>query len=152
MCSSVATSADAHYSLGSLIGQTRSALVGSIERTLARGGFDITMSQFLTLKQLAANGPTSAGELAQALRHDPGAMTRMLARLETKGYLRRQPDPRDRRALRIELTEVGARLWQDIRTAADACIERALVDLDAAEREQLEAILRRILRTLAHES
>lgn len=143
--------ADAHYSLGSLIGQTRSALVASIERSLARSGFDITMSQFLALKQLAANGPMSAGELAQSLRHDPGAMTRMLAKLEAKGYLRRHPDPRDRRALRIELTEVGARLWQDIRAAADRCLENALVDLDAAERRQLETILQRILRTLASE-
>lgn len=152
MCPSERPPAEAHYSLGSLIGQTRSALVASIERTLAQRGFDITMSQFLALKQLAGNGPMSAGDLAQALRHDPGAMTRMLAKLEAKGYLCRHPDRRDRRALRIELTEVGARLWQDIRTSVDACLENALVDLDAGEREHLAAILQRILRTLARES
>lgn len=67
---------------------------------------------------LLDHGPSSPSALAEQLQLSRGAMTTVLDRLEAAGWARRGPDPDDRRALRIELTDaartrIGA-LWGPI--------------------------------------
>jgi DNA-binding MarR family transcriptional regulator len=54
-------------------------------------------------------------ELADAVVLSPTAMSRFVDRVERAGYVRREPDPGDRRALRIVLTDEGVgllrRMW-----------------------------------------
>jgi MarR family transcriptional regulator, organic hydroperoxide resistance regulator len=42
-------------------------------------------------------GPATAGELAKATRLTTGAITAMIDRLEKAGFVKRSPDPKDRR-------------------------------------------------------
>jgi len=42
-------------------------------------------------------GPSTAGELARATRLTTGAITNVIDRLEKAGYVKRSPDPNDRR-------------------------------------------------------
>lgn len=136
--------------LGVLICHTRNELVQYLERTLAAAGFDVNFTQYLALKRLASDGPMSASELARALKHDGGALSRMLDRLSAKGYLRRTPDPRDRRALRIELTEAGQAASIQMREHGRGALQAALGGIDDAERAQLASALERIMTTLQH--
>jgi DNA-binding MarR family transcriptional regulator len=50
-------------------------------------------------------GPISAGQLAKDAGLTTGAVTAVLDRLEKKGYVRRRPDPDDRRRVLVEITE-----------------------------------------------
>jgi DNA-binding MarR family transcriptional regulator len=54
-------------------------------------------------------------ELAREVVLSPTAMSRFVDRVEKAGYVRRQPDPADRRALRIMVTDEGIgllkRMW-----------------------------------------
>jgi DNA-binding MarR family transcriptional regulator len=50
-------------------------------------------------------GPMAAGELARASGLTTGAITTLLDRLERVGYVRRLPDPNDRRKVMVEITE-----------------------------------------------
>ena len=50
-----------------------------------------------TLGFLYDEGPVPAGRLAELTGLTTGAVTRMIDRLERAGYVRREPDPRDRR-------------------------------------------------------
>jgi DNA-binding MarR family transcriptional regulator len=54
-------------------------------------------------------------ELAREVVLSPTAMSRFVDRVEKAGYVRRQPDPADRRALQIALTDAGVdllrRMW-----------------------------------------
>jgi len=54
-------------------------------------------------------------ELAREVALTPTAMSRFVDRVERAGYVRREPDPRDRRALQIVLTDDGVgllrRMW-----------------------------------------
>jgi DNA-binding MarR family transcriptional regulator len=59
-------------------------------------------------------GLTSGKQLAEALGTDSAGITRLLDRLEAKGYLARSPDPTDRRAQAISLTESGRALVPDL--------------------------------------
>jgi DNA-binding MarR family transcriptional regulator len=62
------------------------------------------------LEILSRAGPHAASALATATGLSRGAMTTALDRIERAGYIRRTPDPDDRRGVRVELTE-EARRW-----------------------------------------
>ncbi|HET7267315.1 MAG TPA: MarR family transcriptional regulator [Oleiagrimonas sp.] len=137
-------------SLGILLGQVKSELVRALEQELVERGFELRFSQVHALKHLRRLGPVSAGELARSLGHDAGAMTRLLDQLEDKGYLKRKPDPKDRRALRIELTAAGKTLCRNLDGCSERVLDAAQTSLDSNEREHLIDYLQRILATLRH--
>jgi DNA-binding MarR family transcriptional regulator len=60
-------------------------------------GHELTFSQYVTLKMLS-NGPAGVTDLARFAELNPGAMTRLLDKLEAKGIIARVADPADRRA------------------------------------------------------
>ena len=137
-----------HESLGVLLGLVRSEIVRAMEAELAALGVDLRFNQFLILKRLARLGPMSASELARAVELDGGAMTRQLDQLERKGYLRRCPHEQDRRALRIELTEAGKALWQQLTDCNERVLEAAQHSLSETERRRLHDYLSRVLHAL----
>ena len=136
------------FQLCGLIGRIRGELVARIEEALVAQGFELSFSQYLALKKLEHVGPMSAGELARAMHHNAGALTRVLDKLEKHGYVRRAPVPNDRRALRIELTASGNKLWKRINACGERIAEHALDGTSLKERAQLETSLNRILDNL----
>jgi DNA-binding MarR family transcriptional regulator len=63
-------------------------------------GLSITEHKALDL--LSRQGPITAGQLAEVTGLTTGAITGMVDRLEKGGFVRRVPDPHDRRKVRIE--------------------------------------------------
>lgn len=63
-------------------------------------GVNSTDLECLDLLELA--GPITAGRLAQHTGLTTGAMTTVIDRLEQAGFVRRLPDPDDRRCVRVE--------------------------------------------------
>lgn len=129
-------------SLGLLFRQLRDAMWARMKLELAGLGHDLTFSQYITLKKLAA-GATGVTDLARAAEVNPGAMTRLLDRLEARGLVARVADPADRRALNIHLTEAGLAIWQDVNKCGERVRERAMAGMSLTEREQLTALLGR---------
>lgn len=128
-----------------LIGATRTEIVLGIERALVATGVELNFSQFLALKRLGEHGPMAPGELARNLNYNPGALTRLLDKLEQAGYLERVPDPADRRALRLELTATGRAVNARMIACGNAAADRAFGDFTPAERRQLHGLLVRVL-------
>ena len=144
-----APAAEPVNSLGVLMAMVRSELARALETEFAAQNLDLSFMQYLILKKAKQLGAVSATELARAVELDGGAMTRQLDQLERKGYLRRAPHALDRRALRIELTEAGARMWKDTAfICGDRVMTAAQSSLSATERLQLNDYLERVLRTL----
>jgi DNA-binding MarR family transcriptional regulator len=140
------TSSSANVCL--LFRQIRDGIAGLLEQDLAKSGYPINLSQFLVLRKLDVLGPMSAIDLARAVDHNPGAMTRLLDRLEQMGYLRRTPHAGDRRALRIELTEAGAALSHELAACGDRIADHALRSLSPGERETFLGLLTRVHASL----
>jgi len=120
-----------------------------MEDTLA--GFGLSYGDWEVLTALRWAGPPpyrrSPGKLAERAELSTGAMTSRLDRLEQAGLVRRLPDPNDRRALEVELTEEGLRVW-DSSVGAQAEKEALIASaLDEDEKEQLNALLRRLMLT-----
>ncbi len=128
--------------LGLLFRQLRDAMWACMELELANLGHDLTFSQYITLKKLAA-GTAGVTDLARAAEVNPSAMTRLLDRLEAKGLVARSADPADRRALNIQLTDAGLAIWQDVNKCGERVRERAMTGMSEAEREQLTRLLER---------
>lgn len=136
--------------LGLLFRQARDAMWARMERELAAAGHELNFSQFITLKRLSA-GPAGVTDLARAADLNPGAMTRLLDKLEARGLLQRVADPNDRRALHIHLTEAGVAMWRDIDQCGQRVRERALQGMDDATRTQLTRLLEQVRDNLVAE-
>src|SRR5262245_36866671 len=65
--------------------------------------FGLSESDIETLEQLIDMGATTAGKLAEITGLTSGAVTRVIDRLEQAGYVRRAPDPTDRRRVIVEV-------------------------------------------------
>ena len=72
-------------------------------------------------------------------------MTRMLDRLEAKGLLRRARCAKDRRVVRLELTEEGQRLCREIPYNLSRVLNAMLRGFTAEEVETFKSLARRML-------
>ncbi|WP_051166012.1 MarR family transcriptional regulator [Amycolatopsis orientalis] len=84
-------------------------LVLAGERFRARAGrrHGLSSTALTTLASLHLDGPQSPSELAARLEITTASTTELLDKLAGLGLIARQPHPRDRRMLRIELTDAG---------------------------------------------
>ena len=139
------------FGLCRLIGQIRGEIVLGIERALREAGLDLNFSQFLAVKKIGEIGSMAPGELARCLNYSPGALTRLLDKLEQLDYLRRVPDPTDRRALKLELTTAGHAVYDRILNSSNTAAKRVFFDIDDADRQHLYATLVRVLQRMQDE-
>ena len=134
--------------LGLLFRQVRDAMWARMALELADAGHDLTFSQYIAMKKLVV-GTASVTDLARAADLNPGAMTRLLDKLEARGLLVRVADPADRRALHIHLTEEGRRIWRDIDQCGQHVRKAALRGFDEAETERFTRMLERVRDNLS---
>ncbi|HVR82272.1 MAG TPA: MarR family transcriptional regulator [Luteimonas sp.] len=134
--------------LALLVREIRDAFWTQMERDLAATGHELTFSQYITLKKLA-EGTAGVTDLARAAQLHPGAMTRLLDKLEARGIVTRVVDPDDRRALHIHLTDAGIAIWHDINHCGQNVRERAMAGMSEADREQLTRLLTQVRDNLS---
>lgn len=111
------------------------------------GRFGLNRGEVGVLSALRVSGPDrlSPTQLFKGLMLSSAGMTSRLDRLERRGFVRRAPDPEDRRGVLIELTDEG-RAVLDEAVAANTKLERELLaGLDDRESEQLGVLLRKLL-------
>jgi DNA-binding MarR family transcriptional regulator len=70
----------------------------------------------LVLGLLRDNGALAPSELGQRLIVTRATVTGVVDSLERRGYVRRTPNPADRRSLLVELTPDGRRVVREVRT------------------------------------
>lgn len=113
---------------------------------------DITASQMSALASIYLAGAASLGELATTERIAPPSMTRIVARLEEQGFVRRRHDATDRRVSRLEITLAGETLLAQTRSRRDAYLAERLQGLTDADREIVEAALPIFERIIADDA
>lgn len=126
-----------------LINRVRVEVMDALDRELA--GYDITAPQLVVLSSVANKEADSAAQLCKSISYDPGAMTRMIDRLEQKGLIRRVPNPEDRRAMNLEMTVAGKALYPQLLQAKERVVERFLRGFSKEEERTLERLLFRML-------
>jgi DNA-binding MarR family transcriptional regulator len=129
--------------VGRLLHQGESRLVMALGKELEP--FGVTAAQYVILATLWYDRADTAAQLCKELSYTPGAMTRMVDRLEQKLLIRRRPHPDNRRANRLELTEEGRELFPDLLAASTTIIERYFGSYSPVELVLLESLLERML-------
>ncbi|WAL73355.1 MarR family transcriptional regulator [Kitasatospora sp. YST-16] len=91
------------------------------------------------LGTLARCGRATPGELARKEHVQPPSMTRIIAMLEEKGLVRREPHPEDRRQVVVSSTEQAEEILNESRRRRNAWLAVLAENLDAEEWERLKA-------------
>jgi DNA-binding MarR family transcriptional regulator len=94
-------------------------------------------AQLRVLTIIANTRHTNMSRLAEALAVVPSSASRLCDRLEATGLLRRVPDPRDRREVRLLLTPAARRLLDELRERRQAALADVLERMSPASRQEL---------------
>jgi DNA-binding MarR family transcriptional regulator len=119
-----------------------------MDETLDNHGLSYGEWKLLCSLRRKPDRTSTPGELAGKLELSSGAMTNRLDRMERDGLVRRLPDPRDRRGVRVELTDTGNDSW--IESTNTQAIKEALIAsaLTKSEQHQLNGLLRKLMLAL----
>lgn len=81
-----------------------------------RAEWDIPLGWYDVLSALQTLGGTARPQaVAEVLRLPPSSLSRRMDRLEEEGWIaRRRAESDDRRAIEVELTRTGRRLWREM--------------------------------------
>ncbi|WP_328883870.1 MarR family winged helix-turn-helix transcriptional regulator [Streptomyces sp. NBC_00299] len=121
------------------------------DRLMALAGVPLDRAAVALLRQVADSESLRPGELANRLGVEASHVTRTVQQLEKSGYVTRVPDPQDRRAQRIELTEPGRQAIARVREAGARGMQLALSDWTPDELRQLATLFHRMVDDfLAH--
>jgi DNA-binding MarR family transcriptional regulator len=106
--------------------------------------WDVTPAQLRALRVLRHHGRLRLSELSDHLHIAARSGTEVTDALETRRLVRRRPDPADRRATLVELTEQGEGVLDAIHEARATGAERVFDRLSPTDRAHLARILRKL--------
>ncbi len=112
------------------------------------GDFDVTVDQWLVLKNLSENHLLSQTQLAQLVFKDHPTLTRIIDLLCKKGYMERIPNPNDRRSFQLHLTTSGEEKVRALRPQILEIREKAWENLSETDFEEFKRILNTIYMNL----
>jgi DNA-binding MarR family transcriptional regulator len=116
------------------------------------GEFDVTVDQWLVLKNLSENELLSQTELANLVFKDHPTLTRIIDLLCKKGYVERVPHPQDRRSFQLHLTETGLAKVSELKPKILEIREKAWENLTTKDFEEFKRILDTIYQNLDEQS
>jgi DNA-binding MarR family transcriptional regulator len=123
--------------LGALLARATRRLVDEERPLLA--AHDLSMWAYIVLSRLASSPAESQLALAGEIGYDKSRLIALLDGLEAEGLIARAPDPEDRRARIVTLSDAGRKRHAEARRAIRA-MERRLLP-DAADAERLRRLL-----------
>jgi DNA-binding MarR family transcriptional regulator len=97
----------------------------------------VTLSQLSALATVCKYGPLSAGEIAAIERVQPPSMTKILASLESSGWVERSSQPEDRRQSIIAISPTGRDLLAEETRARDEWLAKRLVEFSEEDLRKL---------------
>jgi DNA-binding MarR family transcriptional regulator len=116
---------------------TVESLLGVLDGARLAQSPAVPPTQLRVLSIIAGNQHTNMSRLAEALDVVPSSASRLCDRLEATGLLRRVPDPRDRREVRLLLTAAARRVLEDLRERRRTALGEVLERMTPAGRQDL---------------
>jgi DNA-binding MarR family transcriptional regulator len=105
----------------------------------------LTPAQERAMRMIARNEePLRMTEIAERLGIVPRSLTTVIDALEEDGLVRREVDPRNRRAILLHLTDRGTAVRDELREARRRAAEDLFAPLGDADRETLGGLLTRL--------
>lgn len=106
-------------SLGFLITDLARMLRAEMDRHIASSGIGLTPGEVRLLAQAARSGLVRQSVLAELIGVEAMTVSSYVDRLEAHGLIERMPDPTDRRAKLIALTDKAGAVLDHVKTLAE---------------------------------
>lgn len=106
--------------------------------------YNLTHLQFSILMNLHKNNVTTQKELLKYSYGDETSITRLVDRLEAKGYLNRVQSSEDKRKKMLILTDEGKNLTEQVISCANEVNEITVKDLSESESKELLNLLKKV--------
>ncbi len=132
-------------SLGAQVNLTAKAFTAALAARLPDG---MTTTQVAVLAYLARHPGSAQSEIAASTGVDTATLAELLKRLDRRGHVRREPDPKDARRLLVRLGELPKDLLANGLQAAAEVNALATHGFTASERADAHALLARIRANL----
>ena len=129
------------YQLAQAAIMTSASFLREVGKPLALGQVELTILHLINKNTLV-----TASKLARALAISMPAITAWISRLEKRGLLSRQQNPKDRRSQHFCVTPDGHALVSSAITSLLKAESQTLTHLSAAERAMLLELLRKVAR------
>ena len=118
------------------------------QQKFSAGNFNITVDQWLILKNLDNDRYLKQTELAELTGKDTPTLTRIIDLLCKKGFTERVIHKTDRRSFTVHLTENGRQLSNELSPKVGDIRMKAWEGLSEADYEDLKRILNKIYQNL----
>jgi len=125
--------------LGFLVHDVARMLRSLIDRRVEK--FNLTRAKWQALGILDLSEGLSQTELANTLELERSTVGRLTDRLEERGFVERRPDPEDRRAFRLYLSDTARPVLDELEDVAEEVRLIALEGLSEPERVELRRML-----------
>ena len=129
----------AKSSIGYLIKRASALAMESIEPAFAEQSF--TFTQWVVMMHLRDGLAINAKDICSQLRHDSGAVTRVIDQLEARELVRRERGLNDRREVKLTLTQAGHQVVESLIPLVVDKLNHALRDFSSAEVSELTRLL-----------
>jgi DNA-binding MarR family transcriptional regulator len=110
----------------------------------------LTAQQFWMIVAIHEHPGISQAEIAHRVRADPPSISRALTPLVARKIARAEPDPADRRRMRVSLSPAGRRLARELAPVAREIREAVVAGMTPAEVAALNEALHRVVENLDH--
>lgn len=127
---------------GFIVNDLARIIRAEMDRRTTDAGLGLTTGEGRVLLNVRRTGAIRQNLLAERLGIEAMTLSGVLDRLEGKGYVERQPDPADRRAKLITLTEAGNAVVTGIEPITFAIRSDAAAGIDPEEWQKVLAALR----------
>ncbi|MFA7228108.1 MAG: MarR family transcriptional regulator [Melioribacteraceae bacterium] len=106
--------------------------------------FGLTQPQFAVIETIGHLGPLKVGEICDKMLVTGGNMTLVLDNIEKLGLIERVPSREDRRAIHIQLTGEGKRMFDEVFIKHAEKISQYMSVLSAGEQKTLGDLLKKL--------
>lgn len=115
------------------------------QKNVRKAGYDITIDQWLILKNVAENPDITQNDISKIVFKDNASITRIIQILVNAGYLTRENHPDDRRRVVLTLTKSGEKITSDVEKIAYKNRAAALENVDQKLMVEMKEVLQKII-------
>lgn len=139
-----------HFNLDDSVGYLINIVAGKLKNELNHRfvSFDITPEQWVVLNKLWEKDGVTQKDLAERTFKDQPNLGRIVDKLEKKQLIKRCTDARDRRMVKVFLTEEGYELKKELIPRASEILDFAQKNISDDEIEILRKLLKKIIKNL----
>ncbi|MEU9508799.1 MarR family transcriptional regulator [Micromonospora sp. NPDC048170] len=138
--------------LAAAIDAAAESLVGVLDSAVSRHQMAVSPTQLRVLSLITGRPETNVNGLAELLDVVPSSASRLCDRLEATGLLRRVPDPRDRREVRLVPTAAAESLLRELQERRHRAVQAVLDRMPGRTQHELLVALLAFERAAAADS